>query len=439
MNTAIRAATQLNIEFERIKREASRRRAQSGPTWQTAQQVADWFEREKRLLDHVNIVVAATDEDGVEIEIEETQKDLEIERILDQARTRSGANSAGHPLELTAEEQLKLKALETGKPPEIDLSVSAAYEVYLEQHLRGREDKAAKVSVDQFIEFAGDVELKSITRRTVTKWFGHLSDVRRQAPGTLRKRLTMMKAIYNYVLDQELVSGSNPFARAKMSKDMEGAVNERLPFHTVHLEAIDRYLATSKVQDETRHVVSLLKHTGCRPSEIGGLRAEDIILTGDVPFIVVRWTDERRLKTQQSTRRIPLIGEGLEAARAARLARPQGWLFPSLAPTSNEANDNPNMSARIRGVIRRAGVHNSPKLVPYSFRHTVAAALDQSPGLTQIIRDRVLGRGKPDKYGAREQPLEVSRDALEKAIERLGAVDEYLYSREELTITPPET
>ena len=94
-NSAIRVATQLNIEFERIKREASRRQAQTGPTWQTAQQVAEWFEKEKRLLDQVITVVAATDQDGVEIEIEETQRDFEIERILEQARTRSGVNSAG--------------------------------------------------------------------------------------------------------------------------------------------------------------------------------------------------------------------------------------------------------------------------------------------------------------------------------------------------------
>lgn len=435
-NTAIRIATQLDIEFERTKREVRRQLVLGEPEWKIARRVADWLARERRFLDHVNLAIEFDDVNGVPEIAEITQAEFEIERILEGARARTGVNKAGHPIELTKEEQFKIEALQTGKPPKVDLSVSGAYEIYLMNHLRGKEDKAAKVSVDQFIEFAGDIALSEIARLQITEWIAYLANTRKQAPGTLRKRLTMMKAIFNYAVDQELVDCINPFVKAKLPKGSEVQVVDRLPFHSVHLAAIDEYLATSRVRDETRHLITLLKFTGCRPSEIGGLKVEDLALDREIPFLHVRWTDDRRLKTRQSVRRVPLIGAALDAANSLSVGRRQGWLFPSLAPSSGDANDNPAMSSRVNKAIRAAGIHKSPSLVLYSFRHTMAAALDQSPGITQITRDRVLGRGKPDNYGSAEQPLQVSLEALQTAIPLLGQVDETLYSPEQLVIKP---
>jgi integrase len=364
---------------------------------------------------------------------EETGADFERDRILEEAATREGVDQFGHPKQLTLEENLRLTALSSGKPPKVPLKISDAYQIYRSKHLNGRPDKASETAVAQLIEFAGDIPLEMITRTKAAEWLDHLMTDRGQSNETLRRRIGAMKAIVNFVINRDLHEDVNPFAKLKPPKAAKRP-GERLPFHTVHLEAIDRYLASSNVRPETRQIVALLKLTGCRPSEIAGLKAEDLSLESGLPFLFVRWTEERRLKNEESTRRVPLIGEALDAAKAAREAVGTGWLFPSLAPKTGDANDNQAMSTRLRYMIRRAGVPASSRLVPYSFRHTVAAALDQTEGVSQTVRDRVLGHGRLDKYSARELPLKTSFDALSRALPALGKVDAVLYPPELLVV-----
>ena len=185
---------------------------------------------------------------------------------------------------------------------------------------------------------------------------------------------------------------------------------------------------------ETRHLFALLKYTGCRPSEIGGLRAEDIILDAPIPYVFIREHEGRRLKNDESERKLPLILDALDAAKALTAKRKTGWLFPSLAPASANANDNPNMSARSNKVIRASGVPRSRKLVAYSFRHTLTSALDLTAEVPWALRERILGHARADRYGAREMPLEVLLDALQRVASRLGEVDRAIYAPAMLVI-----
>jgi integrase len=400
---------------------------------QTTETVIRWFNQNRDEWDKAITTSWAQDRFGTPIEVETTQRDYERDLILDAAMKREGTAPDGNPKQLTLEEDLKLTALKTNEPPSIRMTLSRAFDFYVERHLGNREDKATETARQQALDHFGDIPLDRITRAMASDWAHYLAKSRSQGAATIKKRIGSLKAVINFAKDQGRYTGDNEFARLQPPKHAK-APEDRLPFHTSHLAAIGRHLEAPRVRQETKDLVWLLQLTGCRPSEIGGLKAEDLNLTANIPYAYVRWTPDKRTKTVQSKRRVPLLGPALEAARRAKKRHPSGWLFPTLAPKSGEANDNPRMSARINKTIRASGIHKTGRLVAYSFRHTMAEALDRA-GVGQVVRDRVLGKQKADRYGANELPLEDALAAMEAALPLLGNIDAIEYSAEELKIT----
>lgn len=401
---------------------------------QTTEAVASWFNQSRDEWDKVAAAAWTQDRFGEPIEVETTYRDIERDRILVEAAKRTGTAPDGNPKTLTLEEDLKLTALKTDEPPSVRMSINRAFDFYVERHLGTREDKATEAARAQALDHFGDIPLDRITRALASDWTHFLAKSRNQGAATIKKRIGSIKAVINFAKDQGRYTGDNPFARLAPPRHAAGA-QKRLPFHKTHLEAINAHLERPRIKAETSDIVWLLQLTGCRPSEVGGLQAEDLNLTANIPYAYVRWTPDKRTKTVQSKRRVPLLGPALEAARTAKKRRPTGWLFPTLAPKSGDANDNPRMSARINKTIRSAGVHKTKRLVTYSFRHTMAEALDRA-GVGQVVRDRVLGKQKADQYGANELPMEDALTALETAIPLLGDVDSIEYTADELKITP---
>lgn len=400
---------------------------------QTTETVIRWFNQNRDDWDKVVTTSWAQDHYGTPIEVETTQRDYERDHILDAAMKREGPAPDGNPKQLTLEEDLKLTALKTDEPPSVRMTISRAFEFYVERHLGGRLDKATVEARKQSIEHFGDIPLDRISRAMASDWTHYLAKTRHHGTATIKKRIGSIKAVVNFAKDQGRYVGDNTFSKLKPPK-FAAAPQKRLPFHKTHLDAIAAHLERPRVTAETRNIVCLLLLTGCRPSEIGGLKAEDLNLTANIPYAYVRWTPDKRTKTVQSKRRVPLLGPALEAARAAKKRHLSGWLFPTLAPKSGEANDNPRLSARINKTIRASGIHKTGRLVAYSFRHTMAEALDRA-GVGQVVRDRVLGKQKADRYGANELPLEDALAAMEAALPLLGNTDAIEYTAEELKIT----
>ncbi len=401
-------------------------------TERATEHVARWFTERQDQLDNAVVTYWAEDDSGRLVEVADTERDFLTDRIVEAARKREGEGPDGDPKAFTVTESLKLTALKTDRPPKVRMTISRAVDFYVERRLGGSIDKATEAARDQALAHFGDIPLERITRAMASDWTHVLHTSRQQSAATIKKRVGSMKAVINFAKDQGRHTGDNPFARLNPPKSA-GAPNRRMPFHKVHLAAIAEHLSGPLVRQETREIVQLLQYTGCRPSEIAGLTAEDLNLSANIPYAHVRWTPEKRTKTEQSQRRVPLVGPALEAARSAARRRPEGWLFPTLAPKSGDANDNPRMSARVNRLIRRAGVHQTPRLVVYSFRHTMAEALDRA-GVGSVVRNRVLGKQKTDDYGAYGLPLEDALGALEAALPLLGQVDKDEFSKDELTI-----
>ena len=202
----------------------------------------------------------------------------------------------------------------------------------------------------------------------------------------------------------------------------------------------DSFLASNKrLGHETVNILRMMKCTGCGPGEVGGLVLADVSFDSKVPYIWIRKNALRGVKAAVRDRQIPLIGEALDAARNAlkharrRSGRKSADDIPLFTSFRLDRGAD-SISAKLNKAIRSAGVPKSPRLVAYSFRHTLKEAL-RSAGVLNHLQDRIMGHtgeGRiPAGYGATLGDLSETKIALEAALECLGEVNPSIYSEAE--------
>jgi integrase len=110
-------------------------------------------------------------------------------------------------------------------------------------------------------------------------------------------------------------------------------------------------------------LMPLLGETGCRLSEIVGLRIEDIDMENEL--IYIRPNAARRLKTRGSERILPLIGYARLAMLQANSQANEEWLYPRYMKTG-KCNAN-SASASINKWLKR----DFDGLTAHCLRHTM--------------------------------------------------------------------
>lgn len=362
---------------------------------------------------------------GERVELD-SQRDLTIDHIIEEASRQFGVDDEGRPLKLTPEQDAKLQTLLSGKPVLPDLRVSEAAELYLANRLE-RTDKATKAAVDQFIEHSGDMLLKHINRSVSASWLRWLASTRRQSHETIKRRNGVMKAIFNFMLDEYELDITNPFIRQQIPKSAKKSQSP-LPFNKDHLALIDKAILEGRIDQETAALITLLKFTGCRPMEIAGLSKADIQLNETIPHLRLTPNKVRRLKTELSERRVPLSEEATLAIELIFESNPAAYLF------SERFHSTDRLTQILNKSIRLAGVPKSNGLVAYSFRHGFIEALKLS-GRYDIVGKELVGHAENSSgkdYGANRRPLDQLNATLLQAIKLLGCVDNSEYDASEL-------
>ena len=142
----------------------------------------------------------------------------------------------------------------------------------------------------------------------------------------------------------------------------------------------------------------LMHWTGMRPSQMGRLQPEDFRLDEPTPYVVVPRGKRGRLAA------IPLVGEGLQAARAFTAVRAYGrWSCAS-------ANKALELAARKAG---------RPAFTVYQIRHTFATGLRRTGSDVADIQD-LYGHTDPETTMVYAPP-QLQKHA--EAIERLERAD----------------
>ena len=151
----------------------------------------------------------------------------------------------------------------------------------------------------------------------------------------------------------------------------------------------------------------LMHWTGMRPSQMGRLRPEDFRLDEPTPFVVVPRGKGGRLAA------VPLVGEGLDAAREFMATRAYGqWSCPS-------AN---------RALARAAQSAGRPPFTVYQIRHSFATGLRRTGSDLADIQD-MYGHTDPETTMIYAPP-QLQKHAA--AIERLQRAD-----RAPAPVSPP--
>lgn len=238
------------------------------------------------------------------------------------------------------------------------------------------------------------------------------------SPSTVKRELSMINAmvtlaIKEYDLQREAY---NPFMgleiySADASPDNEFEKRDPLP-RDIIIKMRQRMSANLRAP-ALGIIWRLLEGTGCRGSEIVGLRVEDVQLDCKHPHIRVMWHEDRRVKTKVSIRSVPLIGDALKAAHEAlKLSEGEHMLFPRYGYEGGPDAVSQSLMKHLRKET------TNKRHVVYSLRHNMKDYL-VSAGVPERDEHRILGHslgGVGNRvYGGDEAKLKAATDAMRKA------------------------
>jgi len=202
------------------------------------------------------------------------------------------------------------------------LSISETSRKSPEQIVRWRATKSR--AVEHFVALCGNVTMDRVNRthgRAFYDWWGERlrpdsSDERSYRPNSANRELGNLRQLFReYWTYQGEEDRENPFRKLRF-KDTPIESTPSFPDVWVQ-EKLLIPRALEGININAQLIAYALIETGCRPSEIANLKPENICLEAEVPYIRIRPTANRELKSAASSRDIPLVGVSLEAMKRA--------------------------------------------------------------------------------------------------------------------------
>jgi integrase len=225
--------------------------------------------------------------------------------------------------------------------------------------LKQIDEKSPRSALATFISLAGDRDVSLYLREDAKLLIHHL-ELKGNKTTTIRRRINSLSAILNYAYSELDLDKRNPFTRLFIRNEGHD-VFKRGTFSKEQLTA--GYDKALKSGSAVKLLMPLLGETGCRLSEIVGLRIEDIDMDNDL--IHIRPNAARRLKTRGSERTLPLVGYARLAMLQALSQANEEWLYPRYMKTG-KCNAN-SASGSINKWLKR----DFDGLTAHCLRHTM--------------------------------------------------------------------
>ncbi|TIN65845.1 MAG: hypothetical protein E5Y30_31495 [Mesorhizobium sp.] len=332
-----------------------------------------------------------------------------------------------HPLGVSAEDTRLVRMLHTARPKIPAPTIMDAKKRYLQNRFalrepgeldRKKDEQRAERAADAIVEALGRVPtIASITREEARKVQAYLKG--RVSAGTVDRYLNDIRSIINHAIAEfpDLHEEKNHFTGLPIlaggrwggpTADEEGR-----PLTVAEATAIRERIERLSRQHDLILIWRMLEGTGCRLAEVTGLRVVDVVADGEMPYLDVKPHSRRGLKTVASIRRVPLVGDALDAARAAlKLAGDSEMLFPRYGVEGGNTAASAALMKHVREISddKLARVH--------SLRHNMADKLKVA-GIEEADRKLVLGHalgGEGKRYGGPEGRLVAATRALKKAL-----------------------
>ena len=219
---------------------------------------------------------------------------------------------------------------------------------------------------------------------------------------SIARTISNVRAIINFVSKEEGLQPSQAFSGVYLGEPTK-KVTRYVP-DAKELKKLQRLCRSS--DDEMRWLLALISDTGLRLSEALGLSKDEVFLDTPTPYIVIEPKPWRRLKTTDSERVVPLVGEALWSAHRATAASYNDYLFPNYCDGS-QVKSNSASSALNKWL--KANV--SKEIVVHSLRHAMRDRLRAVECPANII-DQIGGwsrKGVGESYGNGYQVEQLSR------------------------------
>ena len=232
----------------------------------------------------------------------------------------------------------------------------------------------------------GDAIIGDIRREQANTYVEKLRN-RGITADTISKYVYQIKPVFDTAIREFELGIPSPFESLTIAGKGSAKPHGRLPYSLTELYAI--WQRCREMDDERRWAIAMLSDTGARQAEVVGLRKDEVILTGDVPHILIRPNGNRGLKNAQSERKVPLVGEALWAAQRAMTTAGE-YLFPVFQPRKAEATFNSNSAlAAFNKWLRENGLAKASQGL-HSFRHTLVDRL-RDAGVPKDVREQIGG------------------------------------------------
>jgi len=310
-------------------------------------------------------------------------------------------------------------------------TLADAFDLYAKERVEGQQGRSQKnrlarvrMRAENALGKPSQLPMADLRREHGRKLLEHLqssttSTGKLLSPATIRRELDMVRAIVERALLEFDLVGivANPFRKLEIKQ--AGAAptvsrDSRLPLPDDVIAEVRDRLTTKSKRPELVLIWRLLEGTGCRPSEVSGLRLEDVRLDHDIPHIQIIWHEDRRIKTEASHRLVPLVGGALDAARdAVTLAQGDALLFPHYAREAGSERLSAILNKHVRAVTK------DPRHVAYSLRHNFKNRL-MTAGADARIENRIMGHATGNLgdrvYGSQDAWLKVAADVVRRAL-----------------------
>ena len=225
--------------------------------------------------------------------------------------------------------------------------------------------------IRRLLAVLGDKPLSDYTREDANRFRDWLYDTEdkelKKSPlstSSVKRSLDSVNSVFNLANQEGMLGYTNPFANLRYRKQEPV---ERPPIPIEHIRTIQKLCRAH--DDDMRWLIALISDTGMRLGEAAGLERSHVDLSAELPHLIIEETDNRRLKTKTSKRRIPLVGEALWAARKAveaSLHNNTSFLFSRY---NKQASTNSNSASN--GLNKWMKEHIPSHYVLHGFRHAM--------------------------------------------------------------------
>ncbi|SFJ43606.1 Site-specific recombinase XerD [Celeribacter neptunius] len=278
------------------------------------------------------------------------------------------------------------------------------YQAAKREDPKSKKGKARWNAVNRFFAYSADRPVDRYEREEANGFVRKLLDDGNKV-ATVKRYLNYLTPVLRYAFAENGLPGPHVFENIVLPKS-DSVVRE--PFTINEISQLQKICIER--DDSLRWAVALISDTGLRLGEAIGLKVTDFSL-GEVPYVSIRESDVRDLKTARSTREVPLVGAALWAAQRIVANTKSEYVWPKYAvPGDFKATSASNAIAKW---VRAQGIDKTM----HSLRHSIRDRLRDVNAPEEII-DQVGGwsaRSAGQRYG-RGASLSVKAEWLEKIV-----------------------